>query len=100
MKVIERKLRDAFISNEPLKISNSQVRVSLQYTELYLFGNCIARKDRLNLSIEYTLANWNTVTTRARLKNVLGISIYNKGCIPYVNDFPINRSQWYPLLSA
>ena len=52
--------------------------------ELLLYGNVIAR--RVNGVVIYTLAGWNTATTRARLNGVLpgGFRIANRGGKPYI----------------
>lgn len=69
---------------------------------MFLFGNLIAKK--LNGGrIAFTLAGWNTVTTRERLSG-LGIKVRSKRGEPFlICDVPgvgeiarhINESEWY-----
>lgn len=55
------KVIEAFLQGKSAKISNTQTNGK----ELFLFGNCIAR--RYGDDMQVTTSGWNTVTTRDRL---------------------------------
>ena len=74
---------NAFWQGKPKKVSNTETDGS----NLYLFGNCIA-KWSLN-RIWITSAGWKTVTTRDRLQ-ILGANLHVKKGIWYLNDVEWN----------
>ena len=55
------KVIEAFLQGKSAKISNTQTNGK----ELFLFGNCIAR--RYGDDMQVTTSGWNTVITRDRL---------------------------------
>jgi len=61
------KVIEAFLQGKSAKISNTQTNGR----ELFLFDNCIARKDKDNMQV--TTAKFNTVTTRDRLNMLPGV---------------------------
>lgn len=84
-----------FLNDESFRMSNTEVRTDFVSTRLYLFGNCIAKKDKESGRIEVSLAGWNTVTTRERLNGIPGVSVTQKNYIPYLNGKEINSNEWY-----
>ena len=61
------KVIEAFLQGKSAKISNTQTNGR----ELFLFDNCIARRDCYNMQV--TTSGWNTLTTRDRLNMLPGI---------------------------
>lgn len=61
MSKTHQKVIEAFLQGKSAKISNTQTNGK----ELFLFGNCIAR--RYGDDMQVTTSGWNTVTTRDRL---------------------------------
>ena len=62
--------------------------------KVYLHGNCIyAVYDGV---ARFTLAGWNTPTTRSRL-NALGVGVYQKNWKAMRNGQEINSREWYTI---
>jgi len=79
-----KKVIDAFLSGKKCKVTNTMTNGH----ELFLFDNCIARRDKD--IIQVTTSNWNTVTTRDRLNMILGIYVRCQK-----NNLQINlQSKW------
>jgi len=53
---------------------------------LYLFGNMIAKRTRGGITV--TLAGWDTVTTRAYLNAIPGVSVHRDKGRTYLNGIP------------
>jgi len=62
---------------------------------LFLFGNMIA-EHREN-GIYFTLAGWNSQTTKKALNRLSGVCVHTKKGILYNNDQEINPNDWYPV---
>ena len=92
--VTEKTIRK-FLNNENFKLSSTEVKTDMEITRLYLFGNCIARKNNLTNKIEITLAGYNTVTTRERLNGLPNVNICSKNFTPYLNGKEIDSDSWY-----
>jgi len=67
MSKTHQKVIDSFIEDKYCKVTNTETNGN----ELFLFGNCIARKDGKNMQV--TTAKFNTVTTRDRLNMLPGV---------------------------
>ena len=83
----------AFNNNKNFKKSNTQVKADTTGTYLYLWGNLIARK--VGNRIQVTLAGYNTVTTRERLRGLC--NCYTKKGIPYINGKQVTSTEWVQL---
>ena len=99
MRAIERTLRAHWLSGTPCIISNSAVivdnRGGYEKVSLALFGNVIAK--RVNGITSFTLAGWNTLTTRSRLCHVADIEVSTrKGKVLYRGQ-EIDSNAWYLL---
>lgn len=90
MRQITQEATEAFNGNYHFSKSNTKVLVIGDITEMYLFGNKIARK--LGNEIYITLANWNTATTRERLSGLA--SIHLKQGQTYVNGKAVSNNEW------
>lgn len=78
---------DAFIEDKYCKVTNTETNGN----ELFLFGNCIARRDRERIQV--TTANWNTPTTRDRLNMIPDVWVRNKKNNLQIN-FTNDSSKW------
>lgn len=86
--IISQKAANAFYAGRNFKLQNTEVTAHENgVTELYLHGNKIA--ERIGDVVRFTLAGWNTVTTRERLR-ALGIDVRTKQGTPYYNGQAIN----------
>lgn len=76
MRKTTQKVIDAFMNGKNLSVSNTMVgNVDTVTTNLYLFGNLIARRNRGTGKISITSAGWQTVTTKERLNAIPGVCI-------------------------
>lgn len=92
MKEIEKKMVAAVRNGKNFKGNNTEVEAQPNgSTYVYLFGNCIYKRE--NGKSYFTLCGWNSVTTRSRL-NALGVNVTSKNFTPYYNGKPISESGW------
>lgn len=74
---------------------NTQVKVDANGLSVLLFGNIIYQERGNNKF--FTLAGWNTVTTRSRL-NALGVNIAQCNFEPICGKYGvIDKYKWYKL---
>lgn len=102
MRKIEQILKRHWEAGTPIRISNSEVKVAEDGSvSLHLFRNCIAFKVARAAIPRFTLAEHNTLTTRSRLKNVLGLNIYSRAGVARVysssraGEIAIFNHEWY-----
>jgi hypothetical protein len=74
MRHIEEQMLAAIRDRRNWHASNTAVQFEAGVTTVMLHGNIIARihGPRLAEQLEFTLAGWNTATTRSRLNAILG----------------------------
>lgn len=94
MKKIEEKMAAAVKSRRAWSESNTSVIVNLCPGEIrvYLFGNCIYRKNGEGEFIN--LCGWPTVTTYSRLR-ALGVDICSRQYSPVLRGVGICPKGWY-----
>lgn len=95
MRKIEEKVIGAFVRGEKCEIGNTLSTGDC----LYLYGHQIAQCDE-NGDYFFTLAGWNTLTTRSRLNAMLYLigssrHITNKNYEPYFGGELISPYSWY-----
>lgn len=94
MRKITQRIRDAFYDHKKLSITNTIT----DGESVWLFGNKII--ERRYRDVYFTLAGWNTNTTRERLNGILDIRVYVVKGQAYVRDknidisIPINSKDW------
>ena len=87
MSKIHQKVIDSFLKGKECRVNNTMTNGS----ELFLFSNCIARKDGKNMQL--TTAKFNTVTTRDRLNMLPGVWVRcRKGNLQI--NFTNDQSKW------
>lgn len=94
MRKITEETRYYFNRNIKKKLGNTRVETFAHYTYIYLFDNLIAKKDNKTGEVKFTLASWNSVTTRERLQ-AIGVKISSKQRTPYYNGKAISTTEWY-----
>jgi len=77
---VTKSIVSAFLAGKTLTVSNSFTNGS----ELFLFNNLIAKKGTDGLFI--TNAGWKSNTTKERLNELPGVSIYQKKGEWFLND--------------
>lgn len=94
----------AFEATRPMRRANTSVAVENGFAVLRLHGNAIAARDLATGKTSFTLAGWNTHTTRERL-DAAGVSVGQRKFEPYFyprNPYPdhgaafrISACRWY-----
>lgn len=79
-------------NHKNMRSGNTVVTNDETGVEVYLHGNCIYAV--CDGAARFTLAGWNTPTTRSRL-NALGVGVYQKGWQAMRNGQAINSREWY-----
>lgn len=98
MRVIERKMVAAIQSGRSMRNGNTEVRCNDDGKWcVLLHGNLIADGDATSFS--FTLAGWNTPTTRSRVNAILrGLTgaqgVYQKAFEPYYCGAVIGAKDW------
>ena len=94
MRKIEQAMCAAVKARRNWSSGNTQVIVSLDrvHVEVYLHGNIIYTESS---GVKcFTLAGWNTPTTRSRLR-ALGVNVSTKNYVPMYKGAVINENKWY-----
>lgn len=93
---IDKKIGLYFYNSKPIKDGNTVVSVDDKgNTEVRLHNNLIAVKNK-NGDEKYSLAGYNSQTTRARL-NGLGFNVVQRKGKLFVDDNEINANDWYDI---
>lgn len=74
--------------NTRVEIYNNEVAVRLHQNYIFRIVDGVSY---------FTLAGWNTNTTRSRL-NALGVEIHNKKGVPYYKGQPVPTNGWVTIL--
>lgn len=103
MRSIEWDMIRALKSHEGFTQGNTAVLWDGDNYLVALHGNTIAAGKFAGPGIyptptRFTLAGWNTSTTRSRL-NALGIAVTQKKGIPYYNGKEISETDWIPVVA-
>ena len=102
MRKIEKKMVAAIKARKNFKSGNTEVTMTRnEYlgtctAMVYLHDNLIAKISfgPENVVAQFTMAGWNTNTTRSRL-NALGVGVYKYNWAPYHNGKAISSTDWY-----
>lgn len=87
MRKVTDKILNAFNAHKPAASGNT----TTDGTVILLHGNRIAERRR-DGSVWVTLAGWNTVTTRERLRALVSVTTV-KGQ-PFIGGKPVKPDQW------
>ena len=89
MRKITKKTVKSFYEGKPVKIDNTEVKVTDEKVEFYLFRNKIAWRDKKNArAITITNCGYQTATTKERLNGLLmnfNSSIFQKNWSWYIS---------------
>ena len=92
MRKIEKNMVQAVRSGRNFRSGNTVVTVGETGVKVYLHGNCIFA---IYQGVKrFTLAGWNSVTTRSRL-NALGVNVSQKSWAPIYKGAVISSNSWY-----
>lgn len=91
----------AFAAARPLKSRNTAVAIENGFAVIHLHGNAIAARNLETGETRFTLAGWNTPTTRERL-HAAGVRVFQRAWDPYfrpasghADAFRISSCGWY-----
>lgn len=94
MRTIDSNVVNAVNNRKNYKSGNTRVEVVNNNVFVYLHGNLIYKI--IDDVTAFTLAGWNTSTTRSRL-NALGVAVKQRNFQAVFNGKVINANTWYYL---
>ena len=101
MRQIEKEMRNAVANamnnGKDWKKGNTAVYSLFGAVFVSLHGNLIYQIDKVTKNGKFTLAGWNTPTTRSRL-NALGVGVYQKNFEAYKDGQRLDVCEWYDVL--
>ena len=92
MRVIEEKMLAAIASGKNFKLGNTEVKQVATGFNVLLHGNIIFIQH--NGVCHFSLAGWNTVTTKSRLR-ALGVDVRTRNYTTFYNGVAIDPYYWY-----
>ena len=90
MRKITQRIKKAFEQGKSLKIDNTET----DGQTVWLHGNAIVKRDGWGV-IEWSLAGWNTPTTRERVNGITGAGVHQVNFEPVLNGEVIDPSDWH-----
>lgn len=101
MRKIESAMCAAIKERRYWKSRNTEVNVRYDHLgyihiEVRLFDILIWKYNEAEDMTEFTLAGWNTNTTRSRL-NAIGVDVYQKNFAPMYKGEVIKKNKWYKI---
>lgn len=96
MRKIEERMVCAVRNMKNFREDNTEVKKYKNVTAVYLHGNLIFERFD-DGSRFFTLAGWNTPTTRSRL-NALGVKVCQRNFSPIYEGKEIDSNKWYEVL--
>lgn len=104
MRQIEKKMCSALAGLESFNCGNTSVRIEkdsegfIEYARVFLHGNEIykAKFGENGFDEWFTLAGWNTSTTR-RILRALGVDVRQKNGLPMYKGFVISSTKWHKI---
>lgn len=95
MRKIEEKMVNAVRNCKYFCEGNTTVEPTQGAVMVYLHGNLIYKKSRVNgCASAFNMCGWNTPTTRSRL-NALGVAVSQKNFAPIYKGVEIDANRWY-----
>ena len=92
MRKVTEQIKEAFEQGKSLKVGNTRTNGN----SVWLHGNKIIKRDSSGL-ILWTLAGWNTPTTRERINGILDVGVHQVKFEPVLNGHTIDSSDWFAL---
>ena len=90
MRVVTKQIKDAFEQGKSLKVGNTKT----DGQTVWLHGNAIVKRDADGL-VRWSLAGWNTPTTRERVNGIANARVCQVAFEPVLNGEIINPSDWF-----
>ena len=90
MRKVTQQIKDAFEQGKPRKIQNTET----DGKTVWLHGNAIVKRDPDGL-VRWSLAGWNTPTTRERVNGIANAGVHQVKFEPILNGQVINPFDWF-----
>lgn len=90
MRKVTQQIKKAFEQGKPLKVGNTRT----DGKTVWLHGNAIVKRDPDGL-VRWSLAGWNTPTTRERVNGIANAGVYQHKFEPVLNGEIIDSSDWF-----
>ena len=90
MRKVTEQIKKAFEEGRSLKVGNTET----DGQTVWLHGNAIVKRDPDGL-VRWSLAGWNTPTTRERVNGIANAGVSQVKFKPVLNGQIINSSDWF-----
>jgi hypothetical protein len=90
MRKVTQQIKAAFELRQPLKVGNTKT----DGNTVWLHGNAIVKRD-LDGLVRWSLAGWNTPTTRERVNGIANAGVFQFKFEPVLNGQEINPFDWF-----
>ena len=90
MRKVTQRIKQAFNNGTSLKVGNTRTDGNV----VWLHGNAIVKRDPDGL-VRWSLAGWNTPTTRERVNGIANAGVCQKNFVPMLNNHEIDSSDWF-----
>ena len=90
MRKVTQKIKEAFNQGKSLKVGNTRT----DGQTVWLHGNAIVKRDADGL-VRWSLAGWNTPTTRERVNGIANAGVRQLKFEPVLNGQAIDSSDWF-----
>ena len=90
MRKVTKQIKQAFNQGTPLKVGNTRT----DGQTVWLHGNAIVKRDPDGL-VRWSLAGWNTPTTRERVNGIANADVCQFKFEPVLNGQIIDSSDWF-----
>ena len=90
MRKVTQQIKQAFERRQPLSVGNTMT----DGNTVWLHGNAIVKRDPDGL-VRWSLAGWNTPTTRERVNGIANAGVHQVKFEPVLNGHIIDPSDWF-----
>ena len=90
MRKVTQQIKQAFKNGTSLKVGNTRT----DGQTVWLHGNAIVKRDPDGL-VRWSLAGWNTPTTRERVNGIANADVCQFKSKPVLNGEEIDSSDWF-----
>jgi hypothetical protein len=90
MRKVTQRIKQAFEQGKSLKVDNTET----DGQTVWLHGNAIVKRDPDGL-VRWSLAGWNTTTTRERVNGIANAGVHQVAFEPILNGQVIDSSDWF-----
>ena len=92
MRKVTQQIKRAFEQGTSLKVGNTET----DGKTVWLHGNAIIKRDPQGF-VRWSLAGWNTPTTRERVNGIVNAGVHQVDFEPVLNGEVIDSSDWFSM---